>query len=153
MRASIDRSGTVSVPLEPEKAFRLFTPEGERDWLPGWSPEYPMPGQSAHDPPKPCAGMVFVTPDEGDEPRTWTITRYDPDAHRVSYSYVRPGKVAAMIDVAVDRDGQTSVARVRYRMTALDPGTEVEVRSFGSGFQNMLAGWSKLIRGYVADRP
>lgn len=148
MTASIDRSGVVSVPLPPAEAFPLFTPEGERAWVPGWVPTYPIPTQSADDPPEPYAGLVFVTLDD-EAPRTWTVTRYDADAHRVSYAYTRTGRVAAMVDVAVDRDGQSSVARVRYRMTALAPSAEVEVRSFAAGYPNMLAGWGQMIRRYL----
>jgi hypothetical protein len=147
---AIDVAGVVSVPLPPDRAFRLFTPEGERAWVPGWAPRYPMLDQSAHDPPEPYAGLVFVTDDEGeDAPRRWVVTAWDPAARRVAYSYVRPGRLAALIDVTVDRDGQSSVARVRYRMSALTPSAEVEVRSFGAGFRNMLAGWGQLIRKHL----
>lgn len=153
MITSVDCSGVVGVPLPVDEAFQLFTPEGERAWVPGWAPSYPMLAQSAHDPPEPYAGMVFVTDDDGDDvPRRWVVTRWDPDAHRVSYSYVRAGRLATMIDVAVDRDGQSSVARVRYRMSALTPAAEVEVRSFGAGYVNMLAGWGQLIRRHLEER-
>jgi hypothetical protein len=147
-----DQAGVVGVPLPPDEAFRLFTPEGERAWMPGWAPTYPMPAQSAYDPPEPYAGLVFITDDGGDTvPRRWVVTRWDPDRRSVAYSYARPGRVAAMIEVRVDRDGQGSVARVRYRLSALTPSAQVEVRSFGSGFQHMLAGWGQLIRKHLGS--
>ena len=33
--------GEVRVALPPDAAIELFTPEGERGWVPGWDPTLP----------------------------------------------------------------------------------------------------------------
>ena len=41
--AECELIGQIFVDLPPEEAFRLFTPRGEQDWVPGWQPEFPHP--------------------------------------------------------------------------------------------------------------
>ena len=41
MRTSVRCRGEVRVALPPERAIRAFTADGEREWAPGWEPEYP----------------------------------------------------------------------------------------------------------------
>ena len=82
---------TVAAPLA--RAFELFSPEGERLWVPGWIPEvlYP-PGASW------VEGLIFRTHEESGE-AIWVISRLDPFFHRVTYHRVEPGRYVARIDV------------------------------------------------------
>ena len=54
MQTTIECSGRVRVPLSPDAAIHLFTPEGERDWVAGWDPTYPAGADLA-------PGLVFET--------------------------------------------------------------------------------------------
>jgi hypothetical protein len=33
-------TGSISVPIPPDDAIALFTPEGERAWVPNWDPQH-----------------------------------------------------------------------------------------------------------------
>jgi hypothetical protein len=48
-------SGSFELDLRASVAIDLFTPEGERDWVPGWDPAYPD-GRASEEP-----GTVFST--------------------------------------------------------------------------------------------
>lgn len=141
MRARVECSGTVGTTLAAEEAFRLFTPEGERDWAEGWAPAYP-----AGDLPSPAPGLVFtVEREEGTS--TWVVTRFEPDERRASYAYVLPGRRAAQVEVEVEaREDGGSVARVTYRITSLRPEEDPAVRAFAAAFDDFLAGWEEAIR-------
>lgn len=54
--AEVVLTGSFTVPLGAEAAYRLFTPEGERAWADGWSPAYPLEGAYADDT---APGTVF----------------------------------------------------------------------------------------------
>src|SRR5690242_13132849 len=43
IRMRMKYTGTIHVPLPPTEALELFTPEGERDWVPGWDPHHHSP--------------------------------------------------------------------------------------------------------------
>ena len=49
------RTGTVHVALPAREAIGLFTPEGEREWAPGWDPIYDS------DRPGEAPGTTFIT--------------------------------------------------------------------------------------------
>ncbi|NIP81031.1 MAG: hypothetical protein GWM90_18165 [Gemmatimonadetes bacterium] len=147
MRAVAECRGTVPVPLPVSEAFRLFTPEGERRWVPEWDPSYPA-GPAA-----PAAGLAFVT-GEGREARTWVVTRFEPDAGLASYAYVLPGRRTAVIDVVVEPgpDGG-SRARVAYGMTSLSPDEDGVVEEFAAGFEAMMVEWAELIAALPEVEP
>lgn len=141
MRARVECSGTVRTTLEADEAFPLFTPEGERDWVEGWSSAYPAGGRTP-----PAAGLVF-TIDREEGASTWIVTRYEPDERRACYAYVLPGRRAAQVEVDVKpATGGGSVAHVTYRITSLHPEEDAAVRAFAAGFHDVLAGWEEAIR-------
>ena len=58
--------GQFELPIAAAEAINLFTPEGERAWAPGWSPEYPA-GEASE-----STGTVFTTDD-----RDWELRHAD----------------------------------------------------------------------------
>jgi hypothetical protein len=61
----VERSGSFTVRLPPERAFPFFSPEGERSWVLGWVPVYLHPVG-----PSTAPGTVFRT-DHNDEETQW----------------------------------------------------------------------------------
>src|SRR3989337_699784 len=47
-------SGTLEVLLPSDQALPLFTPAGEREWVPGWDPQFPSGEDSS-------PGTTFTT--------------------------------------------------------------------------------------------
>ena len=121
--------GTVRVPLPPDEAIELFTPEGERRWVDGWDPSYPG-GDDA----------VFLT-----GATTWVTVERGDRARR--YARVTPGVQAGTVDVRCEPEGGCTVATVAYELTALSP--EAELDAFAAGYDAFLAGWEREIAASV----
>ena len=49
-------TGSFQLAIDADRAIALFTPEGERAWVEGWDPRYPVEGADDSAP-----GTVFVT--------------------------------------------------------------------------------------------
>lgn len=131
----VSLSGVVPVPLPPEEAFRLFTPEGERAWAHGWEPRYPAGGGE-----KAEVGTVFLTDDT-----IWTVLRHEP-GREIEYSRVTPGERAGRVTVRCEADGPGStLATVTYDLTALSEDANAAVETFADGYQAYLEHWRAAI--------
>ena len=129
-------TGTIHVPLAPDDALTLFTPEGERAWVPGWNPAFP---EEAADETAP--GTTFTT-DHGGAHTFWVVADRKPDAMR--YARVTPGVYAGTVEVRCEPDGAATRAHVTYDLTAL--GDPRRLDEFTAGYEAMLAEWERLIR-------
>ena len=126
----IQLRGNVPVPLPPAEALGLFTPEGERAWVPGWKPRFPAGDDLA-------PGTTFLT----HEQTIWVIADRTPSS--VRYARVTPGVHSGTVEVRVEpADGGTR-AQVGYDLTAL--GDPAVLDRFASDFDAMLAEWERLI--------
>ena len=83
----IERRGTFELPFPRERAFELFTPEGERAWVAGWDPE-PLhaPGGRLD-----VEGAVFRTRAH-DEETLWIVLGVDRGAFVAEYARITPGR-------------------------------------------------------------
>jgi hypothetical protein len=105
------RTGSFHIEASMDLVFPMFTPEVEKSWAAGWNPEYVFPADG-----KTTQGMVFRTEHSG--PKTWIMTVYDPDQHRVAYVNVGPDMVI-QISVNCRSEGNGTRAEVSYVHTAL----------------------------------
>jgi hypothetical protein len=138
----VEHTGTLRVPLPLARAFPLFTPEGERAWVPGWEPVYLFPRQPSAD-----AGTVFTTR-HGDEETHWVVLRHAPAEGVAEYARFAPATRAGTVRVECTPTGagETTV-RVGYALTALTPaGNAVLAALTPAAFAAMLAEWEELIR-------
>lgn len=133
--------GTVHVPLPVAAAIELFTPEGERRWVPGWDPQYPARVSGRE------AGTVFTTR-AGDRSTTWVIVESGEDVMR--YARVVPGRQAGTVAVRCRADGRATHATVEYRSTALDPGAARELGEFAATFAATMVEWERRIEAAVS---
>lgn len=133
----IERSGTVHVAAPLRQAFQFFTPDGERLWVPGWSPEYlhPVVGEQ-------CEGAVFRTSAGGEE-TLWMVTRYDPVGGVAEYVRVTPGSRMGTVSIRSEAEtASTTVVHVTYRVTALSPDGNGVLEAFDAGFAAMMGEWA-----------
>lgn len=133
----IRRRGTFDLALPPADAFKLFTAEGEKLWVPGWSPILlgPLPQQP---------GLVFLA-GAGAEHTIWTVIEHDSAAGRVCYSRVTPASRAGIVRVQVTPVASGSLVTVEYDLTALD-GEGAALQSWSPEyFSAMLEEWRSLI--------
>lgn len=138
---------TVQAPIEV--VFPLFSPLGERDWVPGWNPTLVHPPGVSWD-----QGQIFQTPGEhGDV--TWIITALDRGAHRVEYHRVEAGRHVTRVRVActgVD-DRRTEVVTT-YLFVGLSAAGNDEVRAMtAEAYDQKMTRWAEWIAAYVSRRP
>jgi hypothetical protein len=136
------RTGQVTVALPLQEALRLFTPEGERDWVDHWAPRY------AEDHPDHTGpGTVFTT-DVGGTATIWVIADRRPDGYR--YVRVAPGHSAGTVTVSGTAIGDaTSVVTVSYDLSALSAVGRDALTTMADGFAGLLSGWESAIAGLL----
>lgn len=135
-------TGRIRVALPPGEAFRLFTPRGEQDWVPGWHPRFPAP---VHDDTEP--GTVFETSAHGRH-TVWLVTDRRPGRH-ISYSRVTPGDQAGTVTVDISAAGHHSEVEVTYQLTALTGPAGRSLREFADGYPAYLQSWEEGITAWL----
>jgi hypothetical protein len=138
-------AGSFELERPVSAAFGLFTPEGERSWVPGWDPHYPA-GQVSEEP-----GTVFSTTAAGVQ-TTWLVIKIDRDGHTASYARLTPGQHAGSVHVRLEAlDSGGSQVHVSYDMTRLADAPEAALATYDpKGFGAMLDEWQALIRDYLS---
>jgi hypothetical protein len=135
-------TGTLDVALPPERAFRLFTAVGERDWVEGWDPAFPAPVTDDAEP-----GTVFET-DAGGHRATWVVVERD-GARGIRYARVVAGRDAGTVTVALRSAGRHSTVTVTYDLTALSPAGAVWLRRFAADYPGFLTSWADAIARHL----
>jgi len=140
------RSGHFTLDLAIHDAFKLFTAEGERLWVPDWSPT--VLGALPQAP-----GLVFLT-GSGADHTIWTVLTSECDATGgcARYSRVTPGSRAGTVDVRLTAvSAQSTRVGVSYDLTALSPDGERALDAYDAPrFAEMLQSWLALITSFLA---
>ena len=139
----IRETGRFELRLPLAEAFKLFTAEGERLWVPGWSPEMLAPLPQA-------PGLVFRT-GEGAERTIWTVLESDAATGRLLYSRVTPASRAGLVEVVLSEAGDLTRVQVSYDLTALSPEGEAALDAYrGAKFAEMMNQWRALIAAFLS---
>jgi hypothetical protein len=134
----VRNSGSFELPQSAGDAFDLFTVDGERRWVPGWSAE--ILGQLPQH-----SGLTFLTEADGRQ-TIWTVIESDAGSLRHLYSRVTPGHTAGTVEVQLHPIGSTCRVEVSYDMTALTDVHSAALAPYvGEAFQAMLTEWQALI--------
>ena len=138
----IERTGSVRVAAPLREAFFFFTPDGERLWVPGWSPEYLHPRGGPQ-----CSGAVFRTSADGEE-TLWLVTTFDAVAGVAEYVRVTPGSRMGTVSIRSEASGANeTTVHVAYRVTALAPEGNDRLAAFDAGFDDMMREWAAGVSG------
>jgi hypothetical protein len=121
----------------------LFTAEGERRWVPGWEPRFPL-FDHVHE-----RGEVWTTAAAAGT-TIWLTANRRPDG--VLLARVTPDVAAGLVEVTCRQgsDGTVDV-EVSYDVTALSDRGRDAVTHLRDGFDDMLATWQRLTQA-VLDR-
>lgn len=138
-------SGSFELPIPASAAIELFTPEGERRWVPGWDPRYPD-GLVSDDP-----GTVFVTGAEA-TPTTWVIIGIEREDFRARYARLTPGQHAGTVAVQLlQLEADRCRVSVSYDMTLVGGAAADRLDAYDPGcFAVTMAEWSTLIHAHLA---
>ncbi|APV48644.1 hypothetical protein BWI17_02450 [Betaproteobacteria bacterium GR16-43] len=137
MSARIVRSHSFILAWPVERAFPMFTPEGERAWAEGWNPRYVHPKDGRTE-----AGMVFTT-GHGGEQTIWTMTRHDGANGIVQYVRTTPGNRTAVVLVQCAALGPSRTrVTVAYTLTSLGEAGERFMREWSEeNYRDYIEGW------------
>lgn len=140
--------GIVIAPAEIDEVFTLFSPQGERGWVPGWDPEMLHPSGDAWE-----ERQVFRTREERGE-AVWVISRLDRAGHRVEYHRVEPGRWVARVEVRCrPLDGGRTEASVEYAFIGLSESGNREIDGMTEEeYEAKMARWSGWIERHLAGR-
>lgn len=134
-------SGRFDLEIPAKKAIGFFTPEGEREWVPGWNPIYPEGEPSA------APGTVFTT-DVDDVYTIWLILSIDTSGCTSAFARVTPGRHAGTVSVSCDdtQDGGCAVS-VTYDMSLLPGSDPAGLDGYDdASFEAMMSEWSAAVR-------
>jgi hypothetical protein len=125
---SIELSGSFTLPLPPAAAFPLFSPVGEKRWVPGWDPELVHPPGVEWE-----RGLIFRTREErGDA--IWVVTALDRERQEVEYHRVEAGRYVARVHVRCSDAGYGATrVQVTYTFVGLSDVGNADIAAMSQG--------------------
>lgn len=145
---SVRLVGKITLAGPVEEVFQLFSPLGEKLWVPDWNPEILHPPGASWD-----VGLIFRTREEtGDA--IWAVTRLDRAAHTVEYYRVEPGRYVTRIKVSCVGNGkQTTEASTVYEFIGLSESGNAEIAAMTqNNYDQKMARWTRWINGSLEGR-
>ncbi|HKQ98317.1 MAG TPA: hypothetical protein VJV75_10610 [Candidatus Polarisedimenticolia bacterium] len=142
---TVTLSGSLAVAATVEDAFPLFSPHGERRWVPGWDPEVIHPPESEW-----RQDQVFRTREEkGDA--FWVISRLDRARHTVDYHRIEPGRYVAHVSVRCEATSPgTTLVTVAYSFVGLSESGNDEVAAMTQAeYDKKMGRWSNWIAAAI----
>jgi hypothetical protein len=147
MAAHLDVAGVVRLDADMAAALWYFTPEGEREYVPGWEPEYLHPGDGVLQ-----EGLTFRT-EHGDETTIWFVSRYDPAAGAVDYIRLTPGSRVGRVTVRLTPLApQRTEVTIAYALTSLSLEGDRRLERFATEFDGTLEEWERTLASLIARR-
>ena len=142
----ITRDGEFELPCAADTAYPLFSPEGEKHWVPGWSakPVFPvnkMPLETE---------TVFMT-DEPHGPAMWMIAAADKRTRRTEYVAFEPKTHCGHITVRVEViAAERCRVHARYTITAFGEHKKEFMQAFNQeAFGERMLRWKEWIEKYL----
>jgi hypothetical protein len=142
---SVTLRGGFTLPCPVEAAFPLFSPLGEKDWVPGWNPRL------LHPPGVDWAlGQVFTTQEEKGE-AVWVVTRLDRARHEAAYARVEPGRWVALVRVRCEaREPARTEVQVEYTFVGLsDEGNATIAAMSEDAYVQKMTRWREAIEAHL----
>ena len=126
--------------------FPLFSPEGEKLWVPGWDYVNIMSSTDLHE------DYVFLTKthDHAGTDAVWLVKRYAPQHFFVQFYRIEPEDKVGVVSVRCHPldQGLTEV-EVTYQYTALGDKGRAFIDGFtASEYQQFIGEWKRLLDAY-----
>ncbi len=130
--------------------FPLFSPEGEKRWVPEWDYENVMGSNDLSE------DYVFLTRshDHGTTEAIWLVKRFDPDDHTVEYYKIEPAdKVGVVRVTCTSLEDRGTRVEVTYKYIALSETGRTFIAGFTADvYKNFIEEWRRLLLTYFATR-
>ncbi|GAB4359047.1 MAG: hypothetical protein Kow006_27920 [Gammaproteobacteria bacterium] len=145
----IKHTATFEIGHPAQELFPLFSPEGEKLWVPGWDYENVMGGTELHE------DYLFITRshDHAASDAVWVVKRYQPEEYRVQFYKVEPGQKVGVVDVQCFEEGEGSTrVQVSYEYIGLSPEGDAFIEGFDeAGYRAFIGEWKVLLDRYLAS--
>lgn len=144
---SVELNGGFILGVPPDAAFELFSPIGEKLWVPGWNPELLHPPGVTWE-----RGLIFRTQEERGE-AIWVITGLDRERREVEYHRIEGGRYVAKVSVncRASADMQTEV-RVTYTFVGLSESGNQEIAAMSAQlYEEKMNRWLGWIHRHLSD--
>ena len=147
---SIRHTKAFEMDLPIVELFPLFSPEGEKHWVPGWDYENVMGTTELSE------DYVFLTKthDHGTSDAIWIVKKYDPKLHFVQFYKIEPGEKIGVVTVkCTELEASKTMIRVTYKYLALSKGGEEFITVFNeSTYEEFIDEWQKLLTNYFKSK-
>ena len=146
--ASITLIGHINLAVPIASAFRLFSPLGEKMWVPGWDPELLFPPNVEWQ-----EGQLFRTREESGE-AIWIVSKLDLKESCVVYHRIEPGRYVARIKVHCDQETDRSTdVTIVYSFVGLSAIGNQEIAAMSQGeFDEKMKRWTGWLKTHLQER-
>lgn len=143
---TISHTTTFELAVSIDKLFPLFSPEGEKLWVPGWDYKNVMGTTELSE------DYVFLTRshDHAETDAVWVVKKYVPLDRLVEFYRIEPEQKVGLIRVSCSPvSAQQTAVEVTYRYTALSDEGERFIANFDEkAYGDFIAEWKTLLSRY-----
>jgi len=143
---SINHTKTFEMALPIAELFPLFSPEGEKHWVPGWDYKNVMGTTELSE------DYVFLTKthDHGTTDAIWIVKKYDPESHFVQFYKIEPEDKIGVVTVKCFKlETKKTKVQVEYKYIALSATGEKFISQFSeSAYEEFIGEWQTLLSNY-----
>ena len=147
---TVEYTNTFQIGQPILNLFPLFSPEGEKYWVPGWSYENVMGTTELSE------DYIFRTTshDHGSTNAIWIVKRFDPDAHVVEFYRIEPEEKVGVVKVkCTEVEPDMTEVEVSYKYSALSEKGEHFVSKFTQAdYDEFIGEWKELLLKYFASK-
>jgi hypothetical protein len=147
---SVEHTLAFELQQPVSEVFPLFSPEGEKYWVPGWDYQNVMGTTELFE------DYVFLTNshDHGTTVAIWLVKRFDPETHTIEYYKVEPDDKIGLVRVCcVAQAAERTKVEVTYRYIALSKKAEDFISRFtAEAYKGFIGKWQILLSQYFASK-
>jgi len=136
--------------LPVAELFPLFSPEGEKYWVPGWDYKNVMGTTELSE------DYIFLTKthDHGTTDAIWVVKKYDPKSHFVQFYKIEPeDKIGVVTVKCTALEVERTKVLVTYKYIALSANGERFVSEFSeSAYEEFIEEWQTLLTNYLESK-
>lgn len=147
---SISHTKSFEMTVSIVELFPLFSPEGEKYWVPSWDYENVMGTTELSE------DFVFLTKthDHGTTDAIWVVKKYDPQSHLVQFYKIEPeDKIAVVTVKCTELEAERTKVQVTYKYMALSATGEMFISEFSeSAYEEFIGEWQTLLSNYFESK-
>ena len=147
---SISHTKAFELAIHIEDLFPLFSPEGEKYWVPDWDYENVMGTTELSE------DYVFLTKihDHRTTDAIWIVKNYDPKSHFVQFYKIEPEDKIGIVTVkCTELEAERTKVKVTYKYIALSAIGEMFISEFSeSAYEEFIGEWQTLLSNYYESK-